>query len=66
MNDIDLATIATALWVAVTIAAVIAAAWLVVTFARIDRRARRVLEERLANGEIDIEDYRQRIALLGN
>jgi uncharacterized membrane protein len=66
MNDIDLTTIATALWIVVSIAAVIAAAWLIVTFARIDRHARRVLEERLASGEIDIEDYRQRIALLGN
>ncbi|HZP97540.1 MAG TPA: SHOCT domain-containing protein [Candidatus Limnocylindria bacterium] len=66
MNDIDLATIATALWIAVTVAAVIAAARLIVTFARIERRARRVLEDRLASGEIDIDDYRRRIALLGD
>ncbi len=64
MNDIDLATIATAFWTLVTVAAVIAGAWLVITFRRIDRRARRVLEERLANGEIDIDDYRRRVALL--
>lgn len=64
MNDIDLATIATALWIAVSIAAVIAAAWLVFTFSRIDRDVRRRLEDRLASGEIDIEDYRRRIALL--
>jgi uncharacterized membrane protein len=64
MNDIDLATIATALWIAVSVAAVIAAAWLVFTFSRVDRDVRRRLEDRLASGEIDIEDYRRRIALL--
>ncbi len=47
-----------------TIAAAIAATWLVLTFRRIDRRARRALEERLANGEIDIDDYQRRITLL--
>ena len=64
MNDIDLAAIATALWIVVTIAAAVAATWLVLAFRRIDRRARRALEERLANGEIDIDDYQRRIALL--
>lgn len=64
MNDVDLATIATALWVAVTIVAMTAATWLVLAFRRIDRRARRALEERLANGEIDFDDYKRRIALL--
>lgn len=65
MNDIDLTTIAAAIWITLTIAAVVAATWLVITFRRIDQRVQRALEQRLANGEIDIEDYRRRVALLG-
>ena len=65
MNDIDLTTIAAAIWITLTIAAIVAATWLVITFRRIDQRVHRSLEQRLANGEIDIEDYRRRVALLG-
>ena len=61
----DLWTITAALWIALTVVAVLAAAWLVVTLSRADRRIREALEERLARGEIDIEDYRTRLALLG-
>ena len=61
----DTWTIAAAIWVGVTVIAVLAVAWLVHTFARADARVRKILEDRLARGEIDIEDYRMRIALLG-
>ena len=61
----DTWTIAAAIWVGVTVIAVFAVAWLVHTFARADARVRKILEDRLARGEIDIEDYRMRIALLG-
>lgn len=63
--NMDPWTAAAALWIALTVVAVLAATWLVVTLARADRRIRRALEERLARGEIDIEDYRTRMALLG-
>ncbi len=62
---IDIWTVAAALWIIVTVGAIAGAAWLFATFARIDRRARRALEQLLARGEIDIDDYRRRIALLG-
>ena len=61
----DLATVTGVLWLVVTAAAVVAAAWLIITFSRADRDVRRLLEERLARGEIDIEDYRARMTLLG-
>jgi uncharacterized membrane protein len=61
----DLETVTGILWLVITVAAVFAAGWLIVTFSRVDRHLRRVLEERLARGEIDIEDYRARMALLG-
>ena len=64
--NVDLWTITAALWIALTVAAVLAATWLVVTLSRADRRIRQALEERLARGEIDIEDYRTRLALLGS
>ena len=64
--NVDLWTITAALWIALTVVAVLAAAWLVTTLSRADRRIRQVLEERLARGEIDIEDYRTRMALLGS
>jgi uncharacterized membrane protein len=63
--NIDLETVTAILWLVITAAAVFAAGWLIVTFSRIDRDLRRVLEQRLARGEIDIEDYRARMALLG-
>jgi uncharacterized membrane protein len=63
--NMDLETVTRVLWLIITAAAVFAAGWLIVTFSRIDRDVRRVLEERLARGEIDIEDYRARMALLG-
>jgi uncharacterized membrane protein len=63
--DVDLMTLTSILWLVVTVAAVVAAGWLIVTFSRADRDVRRVLEQRLARGEIDIEDYRARMALLG-
>jgi len=61
----DLQTVTGVLWLIVTAAAVVAAGWLIVTFSRADRDVRRVLEQRLARGEIDIDDYRARMALLG-
>ena len=66
MNGVDLWTIAAALWIAVTIAALAGGTWLAVTLARLDRRARQALEQLLASGEIDIEDYRRRMALIGH
>ena len=63
--NMDLETVTAILWLVITAAAVFAAGWLLVTFSRIDRDVRRVLEQRLARGEIDIEDYRARMALLG-
>jgi uncharacterized membrane protein len=63
--NMDLETVSGVLWLVVTAAAVVAAGWLIVTFSHADRDLRRVLEERLARGEIDIEDYRARMALLG-
>ena len=62
MNLLDLTTM---LWIVVTIAAVVSATWLVITFARIDQRIRRTLEQRLARGEITMDEYRARVALLG-
>lgn len=53
-----------AIWFVVTIAAAVGFGWLVITIARVDDRTRRALEQRLARGEIDIDDYRARIALL--
>jgi len=61
----DLEAVTAILWLVITAAAVFAAGWLIVTLSRIDRDVRRVLEQRLARGEIDIEDYRARMALLG-
>ena len=61
MNLLDVTTM---LWVIVTIAAVVAATWLVITFARVDERIRRTLEQRLARGEITMDEYRARVALL--
>ena len=54
-----LMTIASALWVLVTIVAVVAALWLI-TVLRSDPRVE--LGERLARGEIDIEQYRIELA----
>lgn len=62
MTLLDLVTM---LWVVVTSAAIVAAAWLIVTFSRIDERIRRTLEQRLARGEITMDEYRARVALLG-
>ncbi len=60
----DIAWIATAVWLAVTAAAVVCAVWLIVRFIRSERTERQVLEERLARGEITVDDYRARVALL--
>jgi uncharacterized membrane protein len=62
--DISAMWVSSALWWLVSIAAVIALVWLVGAFLRSDREARRLLEERLARGEIDIDDYRGRVALI--
>lgn len=62
MNLLDLTTM---IWVILTVAAVVAVTWLVVTFARIDERIRHTLEQRLARGEITMDEYRARVALLG-
>ena len=64
MMDMDLWTWAALLWIAVTVAAIVASGWLVMTLSRADREIRRALEQRLLRGEIDIEDYRTRVALL--
>lgn len=62
--DISAMWVASALWWVVSVAAVFALVWLVAAFTRSDREARRMLEERLARGEIDVEDYRARVALI--
>lgn len=62
MNLLDLTTM---IWVILTVAAVVAVTWLVVTFASIDERIRHTLERRLARGEITMDEYRARVALLG-
>ena len=61
MNLLDLTTM---LWVILTVTAVVAAVWLVVTLGRVDERIRRTLEQRLARGEITMDEYRARVALL--
>jgi uncharacterized membrane protein len=53
------------IWIALTALGFIALAVLALIFTRVDRTLRRRLEERLARGEIDFDDYRERIALLG-
>lgn len=63
-TSMDIAQVASALWLAVTAAAVVAALWLVIRFIRSERTERQVLEERLARGEITVDDYRARVALL--
>lgn len=63
-TSLDIAQIATALWLIVTAAAVVSALWLVTRFVRSERTERQVLEERLARGDITVEDYRARVALL--
>ena len=62
MNLLDLTTM---IWVILTVAAAVAAVWLVVTLGRVDERIRRTLEQRLARGEITMDEYRARVALLG-
>lgn len=62
MNLLD---VATTLWVILTVAAVVAATWLILTLARIDGRTRATLEQRLARGEITMDEYRAKVALLG-
>ncbi len=57
-----LVTLTTVLWVLVTIAAVIGVIWLF-SIVRTDPRIQ--LGERLARGEIDIDEYRARVASLG-
>ena len=61
MSWMGLASLA---WLVLTVAAVAAAVWLVATFARGDDRARRTLDDRLARGEIDVDEYRSRRAVL--
>ncbi|HEY6958103.1 MAG TPA: hypothetical protein VI814_04700 [Candidatus Limnocylindria bacterium] len=61
MNLLDLTTM---LWVILTLAAIVAAIWLIITFSRIDERLRRTLEQRLSRGEITMDEYRARVALL--
>ncbi len=61
----NLQDLATALWLVVTVAAIVSAVWLVISFRRFDARMRRILEQRLMRGEIDVEDYRRRVAILG-
>ncbi len=60
----NLTELTTTLWVIVTIAGLIAAGWLGVTFSRIDERLRRTLEQRLARGEITMDEYRAKVGLL--
>jgi uncharacterized membrane protein len=62
--DMSVMAVATVLWWIVSVGAVVGVISLVVAFLRSDREARRFLEERLARGEIDIEDYRARVAVI--
>jgi uncharacterized membrane protein len=62
--DMSVMTVATIIWWIVSAVAVIGLVWVVFVFLRSDREARRVLEERLARGEIDVDDYRNRVALI--
>ena len=61
MNLLDLTA---ALWIVVTLAAIASVGWLAITRSRVDARIRRALEQRLARGEITMDEYRAKVAIL--
>lgn len=61
MNLLDLTA---ALWIVVTLAAIASGGWLAITLSRVDARIRRTLEQRLARGEITMDEYRAKVAIL--
>ena len=57
-------TLAFVLWGSVSALAVLSLVYLAITFSRTDRGIRARLDERLARGEIDIDEYRARVTVL--
>lgn len=61
MNLLD---VTAALWIVVTLVAIASGGWLAFTFSRVDDKIRRALEQRLARGEITMDEYRAKVAIL--
>jgi uncharacterized membrane protein len=61
----SLEALAFVLWCAITVLALVSLVYLAVTLSSADRGIRARLDELLARGEIDIDEYRARMALLG-
>jgi uncharacterized membrane protein len=61
---VSIETLAFVLWGSVSALAVVSLVYLAYTFSRIDRGIRARLDELLARGEIDIDEYRARVTVL--
>jgi uncharacterized membrane protein len=62
--DMSWMAITSFLWSFLALAAIVALVWLVLTISRADTHAHDVLDELLARGEIDADEYRRRTAVL--